>query len=603
LVNVQWKVLVLVLVLAIPVAGAPAVKPPAATPAQAASGIMPLSQVKPGMRGIGKTVISGQKVEEFQFEVMDILQSGGGPISSEKLILFRMYGAMIDRTGGTAAGMSGSPLYINGRLIGAHSAGFTWQTPQRDIALATPIEDMMKVLNNRSQRAGAVEYKTSRPMTAGGKTFDRVFVAQTPGQARQLVAQRPDTPVAIPSVVTYAIGLSPRAARLFAQSIQPLGLEVLQGHAGRGDFDAAAIVPGSSVGVEEVRGDVEFGGICTVTTRIGDRILVCGHPWENRGDVEYILTASEILTVVKSLQRSFKVGNIGRVIGIIDQDRGTAISGRLGTLPRLFNVRVVVTDTDAGTRLALGAQMVRRRDLARALAPLVALSAVERARNQSGGEGTAIVKLTLRAKGLPGPIVRENMFHSSHDIAIASVLDVVDAMELAFYNDLRRLEPYDLTVEVSLTKRRVTASIVDLAVASREVNAGGVLRVRVRLQPYLADATVTRVMEVPIPRDFPRGPAVVVVRSAGVDAQGTPPEVVLGNLMQSEPVPWGVASLDDALRLFSQFGRNTDLLVRVVPFGLPATQQDFTLFDVQAGQTLRTDWVIQGSERVPIVVR
>jgi hypothetical protein len=125
----------------------------------------------------------------------------------------------------------------------------------------------------------------------------------------------------------------------------------------------------------------------------------------------------------------------------------------------------------------------------------------------------------------------------------------------------------------------------------------------VRLQPYLADATVTRVIDVPIPRDFPRGPAVVVVRSAGVDGQGAPPEAVLGSLMQSEPVPWGVASLDDALRLFAEFGRNTDLLVRVVPFGLPATQQDFTRFDVQAGQTLRTDWVIQGSERVPIVVR
>jgi hypothetical protein len=68
-------------------------------------------------------------------------------------------------------------------------------------------------------------------------------------------------------------------------------------------------------------------------------------------------------------------------------------------------------------------------------------------------------------------------------------------------------------------------------------------------------------------------------------------------------VPWGVSSLEDAIRVFAEFGRNTDLLVRIVPFGLPATQQDFTRFDVQAGQTQRTEWVIQGSERVPIVVR
>jgi hypothetical protein len=247
--------------------------------------------------------------------------------------------------------------------------------------------------------------------------------------------------------------------------------------------------------------------------------------------------------------------------------------------------------------------MVRRRDMARVLAPLVALSAVERARNQGPGEGAAMVKLTLRAKGLPGPIVRENMFFSSRDVAMASVVDVVDAMELAFYNDMRRLTPFDLTVETTLTKRRITASVVEAQVASREVSPGGVLRVRVILQPYLAESPIARVIDVPIPRDFPRGPAVVVVRSAGVDEPGVPVEAQLAGQLAAEPVPWGVDSLDNALRLFESFARNTDIAIRVLPFGLPATQQDFTGFDVPAGRFLRTEWVIQGFERIPIVVR
>jgi len=241
--------------------------------------------------------------------------------------------------------------------------------------------------------------------------------------------------------------------------------------------------------------------------------------------------------------------------------------------------------------------------MARIFAPLVALSATERARGQGGGEGTATVKLTLRARGLTVPIVRENVFYSSQDVAIASVLDIVDTMELAFYNDLRQLEPFDLTVETRLTKRRITASIVDVQVQSREVQAGGVLRVRVMLQPYLAESPTARIIEVPLPRDFPRGPAVVLVRSAGVDPAGVPPDAQLSSLLQSEPQPWGVDSLDTALRLFETFGKNTDLMVRVLPFGLPATQQDFTQFDVPAGRTARTDWVIQGVERIPIVVR
>ncbi len=594
--SVRLKMLALVAVLAFPAAGM----------AQSAPAIMPLSEVKPGMRGTGKTVISGQRVEEFQFEVMDILQWGFGPITADKLIMFRMLGPLTEKTGGSAAGMSGSPLYINGKLIGALSASFNWQSPRRDVALATPIEDMLKVLERKPKgEAGPAVYHASRPVDIGGRRFNRIAVVTSPLAARRLAAQHPDGDIAVatPAVATFARGFSPRATRLLAGIIEPLGHEILQGQGGRRDFVAQPIVPGSTIGIETVRGDFDFGGICTVAVRVGDRILACGHPWENQGDVEYILTASEVLSVVRSIQRPFKMANLGAMVGVVEQDRGTAVGGTLGPLPRLFNLRVIVTDLDTGTRVQKGAQMVRRRDLARALAPLVALSATELARNQGPGEGTATVKLTLRARGLSAPIVRENMFFSTRDVATASVLDVVDAMELAYYNDVRALVPFDLTVETSLTKRRVTASIVEAAVSSREVSPGGILRARVVLQPYLAERPVTRFIEVPVPPDFPRGPAIVVVRSAGIDAPGVPVESQLVGLLTAEPVPWGVSSLDDALRIFENFGRNTDLAVRILPFGLPATAQDFTRFDVPAGRTVRTEWVIQGGDRIPIVVR
>ena len=594
--SVRPGILVLIVLLALP--GAPVA---GATPPLPA--ILPIDQVRPGMRGVGKTVVAGQRIDEFQFEVLDILRGAGGPITSDKMILFRMSGPMVQRTGGSAAGMSGSPLYIQGRLVGALSASFIWQTPRRDIALATPIADMLTLLERPARRPrGAALYRASRPFAVDGRLYDRVVVAP-PREAVRLVGRQPGLAVATPAVAAYALGLSPRATRLLADVIRPQGLEILQGYASKGTFAAQPVAAGSTIGVEEVRGDVEFGGICTVTLRVGDRIVACGHPWANQGEVEYVLTAAEVIAVVNTLERPFKVGNLGDVIGVVEQDRGTGIAATLGVLPRLFNLRVVVTDLDSGARVQLGAQMVRRRDMARALAPLVALSAVERARQQAAGEGTATVRLTLRARGLAQPIVRENMFYSTRDIATASVLDVLDAMELAFYNDLRRLEPYDLTVELSLTRRRHTASIVDAAAASREVSPGGTLRVRVRLQPYLAERPVTRVIEVPVPADFPRGPAVVVVRSAGVDEPGVPVEARLSGALQAEPVPWGVSSLDDALRLFAEFGRNTDILVRILPFGLPATQLEFTKFDVPAARTDRTEWVIQGSESIPILIR
>lgn len=594
--RLHLKVLGLILALGLSAAGAAQPTPP----------IMPLGEVRPGMLGVGKTVIAGQKVEEFQFEVMDIMQAGGGPVGVDRLIMFRMYGPLVDRTGGSAAGMSGSPLYINGRLVGALSAAFIWQTPRRDIALGTPIEEMLKVLERRRPTTGQQPrvYQATRPFVVNGRTFNRVVIGgDGTGLPRRSENMASGTAVATPAVAMFARGLSASAERILARLLEPQGHELLQGHGGRGDFAAEPIVPGSSVGIQQVRGDVDFGGVCTVTTRIGNRVLVCGHPWDNQGDVEYVLTASEILSVVRTLPRPFKVGNLGAMIGTIDQDRAGAIAGTLGPMARLFNVRVIVTDMDTGSRVQVGAHVVRRKDLVRLFAPLVALSATERARAQAGGEGTATVKLTLRARGLPTPIVRENVFYSSRDVATASVLDVVTAMELAFYNEFRRLDPIDLTLETSLTRRRTTASIVDAEVDTREVAPGGDLRVRVTLQPYQGEAVVTRDVVVQVPRGFPRGPAVVVVQTAGVDAPGFPVEAQLGRALSAEPEPWGVRTLEDALRLFEGFGRNTDLFVRIVPYGLPTTPLDFTRFDVRASRTARTDWVIQGSERIPILIR
>jgi hypothetical protein len=310
-----------------------------------------------------------------------------------------------------------------------------------------------------------------------------------------------------------------------------------------------------------------------------------------------------VLSVIRAFPRPFKISNMGQMMGVIDQDRGAGIAGRLGRYPRLFNVRVVVTDQDTGTRVQLGAQMVRRRDLARLFAPLVALSATEQALAQAGGEGTATVKITLRAKGLSAPIVRENMFFSTSDVSTASVLDIVDAMELAFYNDVKALEPFDLTVESVLTRKRVTATILEAEAQSREVTAGSLLRVRVALQPYRGGDPVFRIIDVPIPRAFPRGPATVLIRSEGVDGQGAPPEAILGQALGSEPQPWGVDNFEDAQRFFQEFGKNTDVMVRVLPFGLPATPQEFTRFDVPALRFVRTEWVIQGVERIPILIR
>lgn len=570
--------------------------------------IMKIGEVRPGMRGVGRTVIRGQRIETFDFEVIGTLRGGGGVLPVRHLILFRISGPLSDRSGGTAAGMSGSPLYINGKLVGALSAGYLFQPDKRDLALATPIEEMLRVLDlpaGSPVSAWPRTFTAERPVRIGGRPVRRVVIADTTDQARAVERAMSGVDAFVPATFpTAASGLSPRAVRLLERSLglkQPLLQNAASGPTA---FRAEAITAGSSVGVLQATGDMSFGGICTTTLRVGNKLLICGHPWENFGEVEYVLTASEIITVVRTLERPFKEGNLGQMIGKIDQDRGPAIRGILGQMPRLFAVRVTVVDEDTGARVEKGTQVVRRADLARIFATAMALTAVDRSRDAVLGGGTAKVSVSLRGKGLPRVITRTNLFYSSRDIALASLLEMPDALNFLLYNDLTQIDPIDIAVEITLTAKRQTAALVEAQVERREITPGETMRVRLNVRPFQEESVNSRVIDVPVPRNFPRGPAVLVVGSAGSQAggEGSLEERIVQFLLR-DPSPSPVNNIGDAITLFEDFGKNTDILIRLVPFGLPTEGAEFLKFDVFAGRIIRTDWVIQGDIQIPVLVR
>ena len=570
--------------------------------------IMPIGEVRPGMRGVGRTVVKGQKVEQFSLEVIGTLRGGGGVIPVRHLVLFRVSGPVIDQTGGTAAGMSGSPLYINGRLFGALSAGYLFQPDKRDLALATPIEEMLRILElptGTPQAAWPRVYTASTPLQIGGREVDRVVIAGTLGQAKAVEEALPRVSAFIPTALfpETVSGLSGRSLRLLERGLEQIRGERPRFQAGGGDitdFPAEPIVGGSSVGVMQARGDLSFGGICTVTLRVGPRLLICGHPWDLLGDVEYALTTSDIITVVRTLERPFKEGNLGELIGKVDQDRGPGIRGVIGQMPRLFAVRVNVADSDTGKRVERGTQVVRRKDLAKIFVTALAMEAIDRAREQALGGGTATVTLTLRGKGLPRQLTRTNTFYNSRDIALASLVELPEALNFLFFNDLAPIDASDVGIDVSFSSKRMTAAITDIQVERREVAPGETLRVRLQIRPFQEESVTSRVIDVAVPRNFPRGPAVLIVGSAGTEG---PQDVPIESRLLREPEPSPVDTLEDAIRLFEDFGKNTDVLIRLVPFGLPADGPEFLKFDVFAGRIIRTEWVVQGSHEIPILVR
>ncbi len=563
--------------------------------AQGEGQVFPLSQIRPGMRGVGRTVVQGTRVEEFGFEVLGVTEGPPG-----RLVLFRGFGPVIQRSGGTASGMSGSPLYLEGRFAGAVSYGYRFAGPDSNLGLFTPAETMLAILRDEVQEQRATgTLRLRQPVRLGGRWVQEVAVVDP---REPVVGSRP---AFVPAAGTLLVsGVSDRAFRLLRDTLRWADVVPVQSYGGTRRFPTPPLVPGSAVGVALVRGDVNVWSIGTLSYRRGDRFLAFGHRMFGFGPVEYLLTTAYVHTVVRSPQFPFKEGDVGEAVGTVTQDRLAGLAGSVGRLPRVFNVTVTVVDQDAGRTVHRSAQMIRRPDLAQLLAPQVALAAVENAWDAAGG-GTAEVRISARGGGLPRPVERTNMFYSARDLAAAAVLDVPDAVRFLFGNEYGSVVPVDLNVEVRLTRARRTVSVLGAEVASRTVSQGGRLRVRLRLQPFQAAEPVTQTVEVEVPRNFPRGPALLVVGSAGIQRDDTPPAALLAHKLEREPPAAGFPGLSEALEFFEDFGRNTDVLLQLIPVGVPPSddpQRRFIYFDEFAGRLVRTQWVVKGEQVVPIVV-
>ncbi len=547
--------------------------------------IFPLDRIRPGLRGIGRTVVHGTRIETFPFEVLGVTRGPGFP-----LVLFRASGPLIRASGGIAAGMSGSPMYIDGRIAGALSYAYASAGPDSDLGLFTPIETMLRVLRMDSAHTGPM--LLDPPVRLQDRMVRAVRLIRDPVEARQINATGgmtiAMTPVLTPLLVS---GIEGPAFRMLQHALEGYPVLPVQAPVGDRTFDAP-LVPGSAVGVVLARGDLLIAAIGTLTYREGRRFLAFGHPFLGLGDATYLLTPAYVHTVVRSTVLPFKLGDVGPAIGVVTQDRRAAIAGELGRLPPVLNVGVTTTDADRGRSTSLRVQVVRRRDLARLLVPSVVLSAVQRGWD-AGGEGSAEVTVAVRGLGLPKEAVRTNVVYSPTNAPAAVLGDVSRALGLLFRTD-DAVRPINLRVSVRLERTVRTAALVDAEPEARTVSAGESLRVTLRLRPT-GRTPEERTVELAVPEDFPRGGARLVVTPAGS--------------LPADPQPEAPAfdRLEDEVLAFETFGRNTDVLVQLLPLDAPPAQTLFRRFlqlRRYPSALVRTPWAVSGeSVTLSVTVR
>ncbi|MBU6409901.1 MAG: hypothetical protein KGR98_05880 [Verrucomicrobia bacterium] len=306
---------------------------------------MPLSDIKAGMKGEWHTVVSGQRIDTFPMQVVGIARNFIGP--KRPVIICKGLDPANILTG-PVAGMSGSPVFIHGKLIGAYAYGF-FLPKKQDIFGVTPIEQMLEVESNYPP-APATEGWAQGNMAGGPEWLSGPAADGAPSLPDLQSAMRPlPTPL-------FVSGVPAAVLARFSSRLAALGLQVMQAPSGPApamDMDTN-LQPGSAVSGVLMSGDFDFAGTGTVTWRDGNRILAFGHPFLEGGPEEMPMAPAEIITVVQSYLESFKLPNIGPIIGTIYQDRLTGIAGEIGRKPRTTHVEVHLQAPGGKTRTFQG---------------------------------------------------------------------------------------------------------------------------------------------------------------------------------------------------------------------------------------------------------
>ncbi len=321
----------------------------------AATVTMPVDEVRPGMRGTGVTVFQGTERSEFSAEIIGVLENAMGP--RRNLILARLEGGPLAESG-VIQGMSGSPVYVDGRLLGAVSYSMG-SFPKDTIAGITPIAEMLRDDSGSSSRVAraaprlplplATDTLTSllpdrltRPDPFATRPGDISAVGLSSGAAATLGVQL--RPIATPLVMT---GFTAEAIDHIAPMFRAAGMVAVVGGGVSSQTESdAPLQPGDAVGVSLIRGDLSMAGTGTVTHVDEGRLYAFGHPFYNLGSARFPMTRAYVHTVLPSQAISSKIAAVGEVLGTIDQDRSTGISGSLGAGPRLVPVHVSLNAPD-----------------------------------------------------------------------------------------------------------------------------------------------------------------------------------------------------------------------------------------------------------------
>jgi hypothetical protein len=517
---------------------------------------MPLSDVKKGMKGYGLTVFEGTKVEKFDIEILGVLNNIG---PDQNLILARVDHPVVARAG-IIAGMSGSPVFIDGKVIGA--LAYSWQFAKEPVAGITPIEEMLKLSSRVMAPAGASPAGATPRMSATemlgalakndpSVAFDKMMkdMAATPASSTAGV-RRIAMPVSVAS-------FSAETVQRFTPYLEQLGFVAVPSGASSSSTTTSAsatpFAPGDPIGAVLLNGDFNVAASGTVTYVDDNHVYAFGHPFLDMGEINFPMATSDVVTVMPSLANSFKFSNTGPIVGVLQQDRAAGIMGTLGAKPDMIPVEVVLNGS--GPAQTFKVNVVRHSHLSPLMLAMVTDSVVANAQ-RAAGERTVMMEGEIQLKGFAPIHLREGWAGQQARQSIPQYLALVAGYLMS--NEFSATEIESIKIHLRHDDDLRIAKLMEASLVTPpkgRIAPGDTVQVRTVLKPFRGEPFV-EMFDVRIPDDQPAGNAYLLVGSGSVM-----------NAIDFTLVPPDPRTLQQVLGVIGRLRPSTDLTVALYSNG------------------------------------
>ena len=619
-----------------------------------------VDELRPGMKGYGKTVFSGDKIEEFDVEILGVLKNWE---TKNDMILVKLSGGPLEKTG-VISGMSGSPVYVEDKVIGAVSYG--WGFAKEAIAGVTPIKEMLRVLEvgeATSASGGTGDKKEEKELASAPGRYMPPAVWESPLgpyeiDVREALAREgwsfPSDPSKQPILRMVPIktplmvgGFDQRVLKQMSEGLERYGLFPVQGGGGTphgpvpmGDetagvqgvngskvqmagpltaeggqaetlqIEAVEMVPGAAIATVLARGDINASAVGTLTYRLGDSILAFGHPFIQAGKTDIPVAGAHVHAVIPIQSTSLKLASPTRIIGRIFQDSKAALAGTLGQFSALIPCTIKVAGDQ---KVEYNFEVVKDRFLTQNLFQWASESALLATERQAGDK-TVRLSLSIEMEGRDRPVKVENIYYEPHPTWFP-VYHITQPIALIMNNPFQEASIKRISLEAKVSDERRLAYIEDIKVETREVGPGETVQLFVTVRPFGKEPVVITV-PLQIPLDVSPGSTITV------DACNADTSQALER--SRAPEKFLPTSLEHLIKILEEAEPNTNLIVRAVlpkrgityrgkPLpSLPSSLLSIMSFPNQGGIGRLTeelvskrpvDWILHGSQNFTLTVK